>query len=173
MITVVENFLSKEGADLVEHKILSQSWHLDRKTTHEEGDNNPQFVMPLVMDGKVIQFNALVIAEVFKPKFNSMFGEKKLLRMKANLNVQHAQFEGNHYVIHVDDPILNCSTAIYYVVDSDGDTFFFDDDENVIKQITPKRNTLVYFDRQIKHAGSPPKKSFNRCVLNFVFEGIA
>jgi hypothetical protein len=47
---------------------------------------------------------------------------------------------------------------------------FFDDDMNIIKRVTPKRNTFVYFDGAIKHAGSPPRNFFSRCVINFMFE---
>ena len=54
---------------------------------------------------------------------------------------------------------------LFYINDSDGDTFFFNNKE-IFKRITPKKNRLVIFDGNIKHAGTHPIKSEKRIVLN-------
>ena len=55
--------------------------------------------------------------------------------------------------------------CLYYVNDSDGDTIFFDNDQNEIARNTPKKNTAVLFDGSILHCSSTPS-SF-RHIINF------
>ena len=57
--------------------------------------------------------------------------------------------------------------AIYYVNDSDGFTFLFDNNNNIINRIVPKKGSLLLFDGSIKHASGHPIKSLKRCVINF------
>ena len=57
--------------------------------------------------------------------------------------------------------------AIYYVNDSDGFTFLFDDDNNIIEKIMPKKGSLLLFNGNKKHASGHPIKSLKRCVINF------
>ena len=83
---------------------------------------------------------------------------------------------------HVDAAISNL-VCLYYVNDSDGDTFIFDKTaadidpdrdsfENVefkiVKRIEPKRGRAVIFDGSIYHASSNPTKG-PRCIVNFNF----
>ena len=57
--------------------------------------------------------------------------------------------------------------VVYYVTDSDGDTIFFDNDDNIIYRNTPKKNTAVLFDGSIVHCSSTPSQW--RCIINFDF----
>lgn len=70
-----------------------------------------------------------------------------------------------HNNIHTDmeEPHTVC---LYYVNDSDGDTFFFDDDNQIIERITPKKGRMVIFDGSILHASSMPVQSDYRISLN-------
>jgi hypothetical protein len=62
-------------------------------------------------------------------------------------------------------------TFLYYVNDSSGDTFFFDDNKELIKRVCPKRGTGVLFNSRILHAGSYPKdENSPRCVINFMYK---
>ena len=68
---------------------------------------------------------------------------------------------------HVDMDIPHL-TILYYVNDSDGDTFFFGKDINdgISRRITPKKNRAIIFDGLIYHAGSLPTAN-KRVILNF------
>ena len=73
----------------------------------------------------------------------------------------------------VDDEGL--ITGLYYVNDSDGDTFLFNEMNphrgalTVARRITPKRGTLVLFDATRYHAGNNPIDHPTRLTLNFNF----
>jgi hypothetical protein len=81
--------------------------------------------------------------------------------MPSNTNCLHGD-------IHIDN-IFDHLVLIYYVNDSDGDTFLFDDEGEVIKQISPKKGRVVVFDGSIKHAGGYNKEK-PRAVINFNVE---
>lgn len=73
-------------------------------------------------------------------------------------------------------------TALYYLNDSDGDTYFFNEtlDEindiknlnnlNILAKVSPKAGRLVIFPSNITHAGSHPIDSAYRVVINFNFQ---
>ena len=92
----------------------------------------------------------------------------KLVRMKMNMTIN----VGGQVQLypHVDNPHEaknnNFKTAIYYINDSDGDTLFFDNKENIIYRQTPKKNTLVLFNGDLLHAPQLPLVSPKRLVLN-------
>ena len=71
--------------------------------------------------------------------------------------------------IHIDysQPHWVC---LYYVNDSDGDTVFFDDVNQEIKRVTPKRGRIAFFDGSISHSSSSPTK-IHRSVINYNFIG--
>jgi len=91
----------------------------------------------------------------------------KILRAKVNLQSQNKNattetFNCPHR--DMDEPHL---AGIYYVNDSDGFTFLFDNDNNIINKIMPKKGSLLVFDGSLKHASGHPTKCLKRCVINF------
>jgi len=71
---------------------------------------------------------------------------------------------------HIDLPNFICTTALVYLYDSDGDTFFYDGDE-VAFSVTPKRNRCIIFDGDIYHCSSTPAENQTRMTLNINFAG--
>ena len=73
-----------------------------------------------------------------------------------------------HFTIHTDSKDVEGFTAIYYINDSDGETLFFNKTgTEIIKKISPKQGSMVYFNNKIPHAGQPPKNNNYRSVINF------
>ena len=92
-------------------------------------------------------------------------------------NNPHVDMHENHY------------TALYYINDSDGDTYLFDQYDAIIpgqplearqqkiltqkytvnQKVTPKKNRLLIFDGHQLHASSHPKQNPYRIVLNINF----
>lgn len=56
--------------------------------------------------------------------------------------------------------------VLYYVNDADGDTVFFDNNDQELFRVTPKKGRIVLFNGGIMHSGGIPKK-FPRSVINF------
>ncbi len=69
-----------------------------------------------------------------------------------------------HYAPHVDLPFDHL-VVLYYVNDADGDTVFFNNNQ-IVKQVSPKRGRVVAFDGSIYHGGGIPKTG-PRCAINF------
>ena len=59
--------------------------------------------------------------------------------------------------------------GLYYPNDSDGDTFFFDNDLNVIHREPPERGKIILFDGSTYHSSSSPTKEV-RFSLNINYE---
>ena len=66
---------------------------------------------------------------------------------------------------HIDMQIPH-HVCLYYINDSDGDTVFYKDGEEIYRS-TPKRNTAVIFDGSIEHCSET--SSVHRCIVNFNF----
>jgi hypothetical protein len=95
----------------------------------------------------------------------------KLLRIKCNLSPRVESFRDTEYNIpHTDFKNLKSKTMLYYVNDSDGDTFFFNNKGNIIERVSPKKGRAVLFDSNQLHAGSHPAKSEKRICINFNFQ---
>ena len=91
----------------------------------------------------------------------------KILSTKVNLQGQNVKATTETYNCPHQDRDNPHLAAIYYVNDSDGFTFLFDNDNNIINKIMPKKGSLLLLDGSIKHAGGHPITSLKRCVINF------
>jgi hypothetical protein len=82
--------------------------------------------------------------------------------------------------IHIDIPFEHL-VVLYYVNDTDGDTFIFDkfadlhnlkspsineSESNIIKRVSPKKGRALLFDGRRYHSSSGPTKDI-RCIINF------
>ena len=66
---------------------------------------------------------------------------------------------------HIDTEIPH-KTILFYIHDSDGETFFYNNKQEVIKKVMPKTNRAILFDGSVFHASSKPVKIPKRIVLN-------
>jgi hypothetical protein len=69
---------------------------------------------------------------------------------------------------HTDYNVPHLS-MLYYLIDSDGPTYFYDEKGDVIKTVDPVKGTAVIFDGSIKHSSSTPVNSNRRIVINYNF----
>jgi len=103
-----------------------------------------------------------------------------LYRAKCNLIPQDSSYGLNEYhPPHIDSKDVNDNTytLVYYVNDSDGDTFVFNEkygdeftDLTIAHRQTPKEGSALLFKSTNYHASSSPINTKSRVVINIVFE---
>jgi hypothetical protein len=89
---------------------------------------------------------------------------KDILLARLYITVPH-KTNLTHYKPHTDLSNKHL-VVLYYINDADGATVFFDEHNNIIKEVEPKRGRVVLFDGSIKHSGGIPKDG-PRCIANF------
>jgi hypothetical protein len=105
------------------------------------------------------------------------FTFKDLLKIKVNATTAaHNASTDTCGIPHVDvtPPFDELMTAIYYINDSDGDTFIFNEvygekSLSIKQRIQPKRGRLVVFSGKLYHAGNYPTTDKRRLVANINF----
>jgi hypothetical protein len=128
--------------------------------------------------------------ELFAPIMDNMMdllqANLDFSRVRLGLHVNR-QVDRLHNKPHIDSQDDHYA-ALYYVNESDGDTFLFDQYDSpysgssekrmeaidkeqltIYKRISPRRNRLVIFDGHQVHASSEPKLFPSRVVINFNF----
>jgi hypothetical protein len=110
-----------------------------------------------------------LVEDLFRAAIHKLnLASSELLRCKANFQTKlESKLENSHNTPHTDHTIPHY-TMIYYVNDCDGDTFLFDGTTELAR-ISPKKGRLLVFDGLMLHAGSNPKTSDYRMVINFNF----
>ncbi len=102
----------------------------------------------------------------------------KLNCMVPQPNWERSQFNMPHCDKHLEGgEDVNYLTAIYYITDSDGPTYFFNkywgdtfEDMQVEDYCIPKKNKLILFHSTKYHTSSPPIKYDRRIVVNAVYK---
>ncbi len=86
-----------------------------------------------------------------------------MLRCKANLKFK-TKSKKVHNIFHVDHALPH-HVLIYYINDSDGDTYL--QLNKSLKKVEPKKGRALMFKGGTMHAANHPKKTSKRLVLNF------
>ena len=173
-IQVIDNFLPIQLADSLEHMLFSADfpWYYIPDITYGHSPDtevkNSAFMHNLYKEETGPSSFYLNVCSL------PFLGSAKVPPSRVSRAIalmQTPQMNINSY-LHNNPHVDNLSPHIvflYYVCDSDGDTFIFStdkDDSTVTKQVSPKKNRALIFDGGIYHASSKPKDS-NRCVINF------
>jgi len=174
MIKVIDNIVSDKIANEIEDIMTcvgaqNFNWFFNKGTLYPSPKNdNFQLTHLIYYDENDPKITSAYFDISLKILENIKF--KKIYRIKANLNTNISNYKkGDHNLIHQDVKNNNFKSLLYYVNDTDGDTFFFKN-KKVIKKVKPKKNRAVFFNSNIEHAGSNPIKSPYRMVINFILE---
>jgi len=112
----------------------------------------------------------------FLESIYSVVGDYNLLRAKVNVTMPDPRFEPyTSQVPHTDLKYDNGADLphlvfLYYINDSDGPTYFYDESLNMIDYVNPAMGTCIMFDGGILHAGSNPNITPFRYALNINIE---
>ena len=175
-------FLEKDFKDFEDHIVYNGDfpWFLafdSGKTVHNDHNiirsenviEYLQFIHILFKEGETEPNSDYY--KLFEEKIPFIMNKLKLnnievLRAKLNLQTQITNNKPHfHNTPHID-AYYKHNVFMLYLNDSDGDTIFVDDDKNIVKRVTPKKNRVVVFNGMNYHAGSHPYKSNKRLVLN-------
>ena len=176
-ITIVDDALPPSLADEIENFILNNRkypWYFLSDITYGNdigrgGVNIPGF-QHLYFEsehGGILSSNYFGYIHSISSIIFNKIGYKKgpqLLRAKSfmHLPIIRPQ-EYLHDNLHIDLKLPHI-VCLYYVNDTDGDTFIYDIDKK-LKRISPKKNRAVIFDGSLYHASSLPTKN-NRVIIN-------
>ncbi len=194
---VIDNFISPTYANAIEEDAIN---HLQYNYLKKTSLNSEVYSGAIFTDSNTVdngQMSCAILHSNANVKFGYYFNFLKpfifniqdanpdlnlngVHRLKFNILLQNPTAPENHYNIpHHDSVDLNCYSAVYYINDSDGDTFLFNEvvtDENVLperltvaERITPKKNRLLIFESNRYHASSNPRISDSRFVINTIF----
>ena len=104
----------------------------------------------------------------------------RIIRMRTAMLLPQRNYTKNNFNgAHIDHPDMsNFVNALFYVNDSDGDTFIFNESHNdgvpkkltIKERVTPKENRVAIFDGWQYHASSSPIHSDKRIVINITLE---
>ena len=148
----IENSASYlKDKELIKHNLLNYSFYhmvLDRKTS--ENALSPFY--------DITNSIGLILKDAFElEKTNNLF--RLRWGMTTTLNRVHK------HTPHTDFKIPH-KVILFYLNESDGDTYFYDKEHNIIDSVTPKENRAVLFDGSILHSSSKPIEFARRIVLN-------
>lgn len=190
-MVIVDNVISEDYQEYIKKLLLSSPWYLKQSLDEStEFDDKEQFVDVPGWANVIFNNDGVVQRELYNA-----------ITPLAYIAAQHVAFEVNslYYIRsfyqqpypgksgitnpHVDIDDENHLVCLYYVMDADGDTVFFDETNdvensirpsfknyNIIKSVTPKQGRCILFDGRQYHATTLPQKG-PRCVINFNLGG--
>lgn len=143
-------------------------WYYVDNVTHENNDTSVYgFYHGIFNEGKVLSttYN-LIMPILYQFCDKNSININQILRVRAGL-LTMSGVKG-HHVPHVDY-YMEHKTLLYYVNDSDGETYFFNEKLATTDKIQPEKGKAVLFDGRILHASSSPIKNNRRIVINYNF----
>ena len=196
MIKVIDNLLTPRYADQLLYDAQHVIQYCYKKQTSEQIDyggeifkdertyDGGQFSCPIVVcPHENVQFawyfNLLKAAIYSIEDAVPELEIEGVNRIKFNLLLKNSEFPEDHYNLAHQDATRECYSLVYYLNDSDGDTYLFNefyedgkipDKLTVAQRVTPKKNRAVIFDSTRYHASANPRNSSERFVINYVFK---
>lgn len=200
-IKLIENLIPQKYQEEIKNIVFSNvfPWYYSKGIWGKKTENIPFWQLSAMENPKVTDSygfthlfyeNGKVMSPYFPIVENILFSlEQKLkikisdiIRIRARLTTQvpnHTQ--DNYSAPHFDfSEICTYSTLVYYVHDTDGDTFLFEEkieqlnnkkvtNPTVLKRITPKQGLGLFFKGNVYHSGNFPIKCLDRVIFNFDF----
>jgi hypothetical protein len=174
-ITIVDGALPPSLADEIENLILSKTypWYFFPDITYgndtDRGDitiSGHQHNYFDIEHGGILSNNFGYVHSIPHIIFDKIGYKKRpqLIRAKSFMHLPLVKPQKYlHDNCHIDSNVPHI-VCLYYVNDTDGDTFICDIDKK-LRRISPKKNRAVIFDGSLYHASSLPTKN-KRIIIN-------
>lgn len=191
MIIVLDDLLTQTYANEIENEVRNLPYYYKEQTSEYTDDvpfmiSTPetrdygQFVCP-ILHSAAPKLLGSDFFDHLKPLYYTVHDRlqlslRGLIRVKANILLQQASADPNHYNIPHQDSADSTLSMVYYCNDSDGPTVLFNEFYSetpparltIKEKIQPRKNRAVIFESNRYHASSNPIHSKARFVLNFV-----
>ena len=183
MITVIDDFLSIPDFQSIQRLMQSHEfpWYYLSHASKQAGSALPEnaiesFALVHTLYSKFENEHSFQLKN-FSPLLGKIEEEFNLeiIRVRCGMKTHKKDFTDQNYNIpHVDFPFQHWS-MVYYVNNTDGDTWMFDQiytgdpepTEFTVKQrITPKPNRLILFPGLQYHTASNPINKDSRIIIN-------
>lgn len=173
-INVFEDIIAKNLQDLIQEYVENTQglvWRIKKDFGSNTNRNDNYTISPGFQN---VFVNDLGISDnkffkLTKPIVDNSFNLLNLSYNEITIGRTFYQMPLRHYeglaMPHVDtyEPHI---VVLYYVLNSDGDTVFFNNNKEIIKSVTPKKGSVVVFNGNTYHSNYLPTEN-NRSVINF------
>ena len=169
-LTIIDNVISLGYQNLVEESFNSTNfdWYYQAAISAEGRDDvNTGFSHRIFGDNAAspyYQFTYPILLEAIN-KYKKGTIIKQLYRIRGAMFVKNQTSQP--HLPHIDHQYKHY-TMLYYVNDSDGPTRFFSNEE-IVKEVEPKKGRVVLFNGDTYHASSSPRNHTRRMVINYNF----
>jgi hypothetical protein len=154
----VENFLLEKELSFIDSEILSHiiPWHYSKHSTSEKFPFFEHVIIPREQYESDITTITSPLHDFFtdiQKRFCEVCDIKMDKIYRQCLNLTFPCDESEHGDPHVDHTFPH-KNIIFYLNDGYemGETLFFDEDDNIVREVTPKRGKVVCFDGSISHS---------------------
>lgn len=197
IVCKIEDFLSPSYFSLLKERVLMEpKYQLVPHTSYLPSENHlisanefdvGQFVCSIltpeqgIVNESLFRFLEPAMLQLYDKLPNYDF--RGVVRAKANILTCRPDFPQEAYnEPHVDWDSSSVFSCLLYLDDADGDTVIFNEKFNEqgvqpnrfteLIRISPKPNTVVFFNSGHYHASCNPRKSNYRAVINIIFNAI-
>jgi len=175
LLKVFDGIIPQELADTIEHIFLEDCIvpfkYIDNVALPDTGVESPGFASVffpfehsfLEKEDKIYGLLKHLMTEFSRKTETEV---DNVLAFRSFIHLPRGESKKDH--IHTDLPVDHF-VMLYYINDSEGNTVLFqDDEETIIREVSPKKGRIVFFDGSIKHCSTTPSKK-TRAVINVNF----
>jgi len=152
-------------------------WYWQEKTINKKkeiyqigGFSHVFFSTLEIMSPKYFSLVEIILKELLtNEEIKNKFKFERIVRAQANLICNTENDEKN--TIHIDFDYENYFSVVYYVIDSDGDTLIYNEQQHIIDRESPKAGHYIIIKSNQLHGVQTPKHHKKRIVFNIVLSG--
>lgn len=175
---IIDNVLNDSLLISIKKRIESSEsmpWYfLENSATHDSSDLLNYSFYHIVLD-KENYNNEILSPNIFDISNTIGLILKDLFELEKDYDIFRLRWGMTTTLnkVHNHDPHTDMvsphKVILFYLNDSDGDTYFYNKEHKVIDSVTPKENRAVLFNGSILHSSSKPVKFARRIILNINF----
>lgn len=165
---IIDDIIPKDHQDAIEDYLLGENhpWFYVQNISNVDGHEsefgfNCYYKKLYGIVHPSVYRNIVPIVENTYELLNEEFSD--ILLARAFMHVGNGESIRNGIHTDLDRPH---KVVLYYVNECEGDTVLFDDDDNEIGSIKPKKGSALFFDGSIKHCATSPSVG-KRVIINF------